>query len=197
MNRRDLFAGGATALLLAGCDGYTVRRRFRLTLEVEAEGKTKSASSVVEGRIEVPESFWRSMATPQFYGSGDAVYLDLGRNRFVVATLYFHSPAVYREDGRLYTPAIDGLTGSPRLDQLPELVFGKNLKSDEHARATIPESLLPTFITFRNVNDVKSFQIIPPKDFSLVLGPDVRFQQMAIETTTDKITLEIKRNFHS
>ena len=50
-----------TALALVGCDSYPVNYKYRLTLEVEADGKVHTGSSVVHVWVRENAEFWGGM----------------------------------------------------------------------------------------------------------------------------------------
>ena len=49
------------ALALVGCDTYPVNYKYRLTLEVEADGKVHTGSSVVHVWVRENAEFWGGM----------------------------------------------------------------------------------------------------------------------------------------
>src|SRR5438309_1636020 len=75
--------------MLMGCDSYSYSFRFRLTVEVDTPEGLRTGSSVIEVTVHVPSSFWKSMAVVTSETQGEAVFVDVGNGRNVIATLMF------------------------------------------------------------------------------------------------------------
>ncbi len=78
------------ACSLFACDFLTAQtQRFRLTIEVETPEGVKSASSIISATFR--DSNWGLSETRGLHTSvrGDAVFLDLGQGRNLVALLGF------------------------------------------------------------------------------------------------------------
>jgi hypothetical protein len=178
---------GIAALVTAYNYFYpTYTYRYRLTANIELEGKIYSGSSVIEvtwsKHPEIPDvgSF-----TPKL--RGQAALVDLGSHGAVVATL---------TNGESYGPAKDGAWGAlglvPRAfgvkdsnDGLPDLpkLLGK--------RALVPNNL-PRFLWFSDAKDPTTAQKVLVQDFSSILGPSVRFAGASVEITNDPLVVDIR-----
>jgi hypothetical protein len=146
---------------------HTYTHRFRLTIEVDDRGVSKSASSVIQ--ISVTEKPHWVPQTGGVYTSvrGEAVFLDLGDGRNVIALL-----------GR-------GPFGERDIYNLAALAFGRDRPfwhreaPSWRGRAELP--LIPTLVTFRDLKDPESARVLQPREFERVFGPGVRFKSASIE----------------
>ena len=75
------------ALALVGCDTYPVNYKYRLTLEVEADGKVHTGSSVVHVWVRENAEFWGGMGGAHRGALGEATIVELGDGRLLVALL--------------------------------------------------------------------------------------------------------------
>ncbi|RAI37110.1 hypothetical protein CH340_00970 [Rhodoplanes serenus] len=146
---------------------HTYTHRFRLIIEVDDHGVSKSASSVIQVTV-VEKSNW----VPQTGGvyrfvRGEAVFLDLGDGRNVIALLGL------------------GPTGERDIDNLAALAFGRDRpfwqREAPSWRGRVGLPLIPTLVTFTDLNDPKSARVLRPSDFESVFGPGVRFKSAEIE----------------
>jgi hypothetical protein len=178
-------------LILLGGGGYLAYHilfpaytsRFRLTIEVETPDGLKTGSSVIQTR------FWASGCwLPEACGlrteaHGEAVFVDLGHGKNLVAILGWGPTGVDQE--KLYE-----LT---RVALAP----GRNVNwKDEHelkGKGDLPPAYVPTFVTFSDLNDPKTARVVRPDQFEQVFGPGVRFKRAWIETTNDPITRKIEQ----
>jgi hypothetical protein len=73
--------------LLAACGQDNGSVRYKLSLEVDVEGETKRGFSVVELSSWTPPRLTPEMGAPKSSTKGEALVLDLGRGRVLVALL--------------------------------------------------------------------------------------------------------------
>ena len=111
---------------------------------------------------------------------GEAVFVDLGNGRNVVALLASgtfaekHSYPAHLVTTHFKTSWSDGR----QLASLPKLRGHWELAQDD----------LPTLVTFSNPNDPATLRLVPVGQFEQVFGPSVRWRGIAIEMTTDAVT---------
>jgi len=177
-----LIAAVATATLWTCFAPYSYR--YRLTISAEVGGEVRRASSVIELTL---TSQWIQIGDMGDYDMklyGDAVYLDLGNGRNVVATL------------------MAGPTGA--LDRYPSLIarmfqltwesYGRGVAEKNLDRST-PRSLtgddIPTLVTFADPKDPTTLSIVMPEAFPRVFGPDVRFIGAMLEPTKESVARSI------
>ncbi|HZO48126.1 MAG TPA: hypothetical protein VFB68_19680 [Xanthobacteraceae bacterium] len=146
--------------------------RFRLTVEVETPQGLKSGSSVIETTIRDVKVGLPEMRGLQYGARGEAVFVDLGRGRHVIALLTF------------------GATGGDqdRLNGLVYAALAPGRRSDWREVASLrgsgdlPPDSIPTLVTFADINDPKTARVVQPQEFESVFGPGVRFKRAWIET---------------
>jgi hypothetical protein len=157
----------------------TYTYRYRMTVEVEADGKVHSGSSVVQVTYEIPPEWLLSAnrLTPRV--KGEAVFVDLGNGRNLIALLAAGQNADNVNYPYYIVPKLFGLTFSD--EDLPK--YGRLQDSGE-----IPASDLPTFVTFTDLNDPKTARVVEPYEFPEVFGEGVRFRGATIEMTRDAVT---------
>ena len=154
---------------------------FRLIIDVDTPSGLQTGSSVLSltSRSQMP--IGPRSAVTQI--SGEAVFVDLGGGRHVVATLGF------------------GPKGSE--DKLEHLAFeafrqaGRpmDIKALAKAQGSVPLTgdLVPTLVTFVPLDDPKTARAVRPDEFPTVFGPGVRFRGARIEMTSDPVTRAIEK----
>jgi hypothetical protein len=155
---------------------------YRLGIEVETPDGLKSAAST----FEIHQSY-HAWGLPEAQGlrvrfKGDAVFLDLGQGRNVVALLA-HGP--HGQD-------------KSRIEQLDNIAFshgGREIPwyatKDLAGSAQLLGKNVPTLATLSDVNDPSSARVIQPDEFEAVFGPGYRFKRAWIEMTEGPVTRNI------
>jgi hypothetical protein len=161
----------AAAVVWRSVESPTYVHRFRLAIEVQVDGEVRSGSSVIEVRTTD-----YNVGMPGAKGThsrvlGQAVIVDLGKGRNVIATLGI-GPAG-SEDG------IAGLTQSAFMPIHPGLKHRDvpNLTGS----APLTGQHVPTLVTFSDLSDPKTARVIAPDRFNEVFGDDVHFKRAFIE----------------
>jgi hypothetical protein len=163
--------------------------RYRLTVNIEVDGKVHSGSSVIEVK-------WRGGPVVGDGGpfgpsvKGQAALVDLGDRGVVVATLI---------NGEDYGPAKDGALGAlwvaaeafgnhstvEEIPHLPDLRGKRDLALDK----------LPRFLWFLNPQDPTTAQKLLVQDIPATFGPSARFAGASVEITNDPILIDIRQKF--
>ena len=178
-----LLIGGGYVLWQLVYPTYTYR--YRITVNVEAGGKIYSGSSVIEVRLVKQPQITMEVPRVATELSGEAVFVDLGRGRNVIALLASGYKAqnvdypkyIVSEHFKLSYDDSD-LPKFPRLQGRWELASGE----------------LPAFVTFSDLNDPKTARAVGVTEFESVFGPDVHFKGVWIEMTSDPVTRGIEKN---
>jgi hypothetical protein len=163
----------------------TYTHRYRLTVEVDVDGKTHSGSSVIEVSLQrrpklLPETGSVSRIR------GDAVFVDLGNAGNLVATLAAGPNATKLDFARdLAIKAFD-VPFSGGYGQF--IAIGKVRGTRE-----VPLRLLPTLVTFSDVRDPRSARVVEVDEFRRMFGPGVRFRRAFIEMTDEAVTRTIEK----
>lgn len=158
-----------------------------MTVEIAVDDTVRSGSSVIEVRLRrqpriLPETL---PVVPKVIG--EAVFVDLGRGRNVIALL-------------ASGPNGSGFNYPDHI--VPELFHINTLDDRELAKITslrgrrdIPERYLPTFVTFADLNDPKSARVVKPDEFSQVFGAGAHLKGVWIEMTSEAVTNGIENRF--
>jgi hypothetical protein len=162
----------------------TYSYRFRITIEVDTAEGVKTGSSVLEvTTIQYPR--WMTLGANDHQTSvrGEAVFVDLGKGRNLVALLALGSHA---EIGSAHSFAPRSffkiVEGSPR-----NVEWTKQLSAMTGRRAYAGD-MRPTLVTFTDVNDPASVREVPFGHPQSVLGPEVRSVRAWIDLTKDPVT---------
>jgi hypothetical protein len=154
---------------------------FRLVIEVDTPSGVKSGSSVLNVT-------WRSQVPIGPRGAvtqikGEAVFIDLGGGRNVIALLGFGPSGNEDRIGRL---AFDAFRRAGRPMDIPTL-------AKTQGSAPLTGDLIPTFVTFAGLNDPKTARVVRPDEFEQAFGAGVRFRSARIEMTSASATREIEK----
>ncbi len=161
--------------------------RYRLTIEVVADGKVHTGSGVIE--VTFRRHGWSDSQTLGVHPTirGEAVPVDLGERGTFFVVLQ-KSPDADSVSDPAYLPLrafgleSGGLTG----DKLRRL-------GSVSARATVPREDLPLMVRFRDVKDPTSVERVDPGNLEKSFGPNVKLVRARIETTRDPITRSIEK----
>ncbi len=155
--------------------------RYRMTVEVQVGGKIHSGSSVIEVRINRQPQIGDA---PPYVARirGEAVFVDLGEGRSVIALLAA-GPRAEKVD---YSINIVPTLFNVPFENWAEL---GNMRDTRR----VPESLMPTFVTFANLNDPKSARVVSPADFPAVFGSNIRLKSVTITMTSNAVTRTIEK----
>jgi hypothetical protein len=116
---------------------------------------------------------------------GEAVFVDLGAGRNVIA-LMAHGPRGESVDQMITLPV--EAYGYSKWD---EPAWEGRAKMQGPVELRPP--LVPTLVTFSDLNDPKSARVVLPGEVEQVLGPGTRFKGAWIDMTSDPATQEIER----
>jgi hypothetical protein len=177
------------SLVVGGCITWwasqspTYIHRFKLIIEAEVDGVLRAGSSVIEVRTTDYKTGSAQTVGLRSQVFGEAVFVDLGKGRNVVALLAFN-PHGTREaidllDYKVFWAANQKL----EVADLPTLT----------GRARLPDEFIPTLVTFTDLNNPKSAREVGFTEFENVFGPDVHFKGAWIEMTRDLVTRGIEK----
>lgn len=169
---------GPLALLAALVIGDQIRinrpgHKFRLTVEVETPEGIKSASGVMA--IHPDRSYSRGGKTT---AKGDAVYVDLGGGKNLVALLAHTDKSVEFDDVnyialRAYRAA------------------GRNVSFNELSRLTgvvpVKGTVIPVLMTFTDPADPGTARMVPPDGVEAALGQGIRLRGLSAEVVPNGV----------
>ena len=165
---------GPLALLAALVIGDQIRinrpgHKYRLTVEVETSDGVKSASSVLA--VHPDRSYSRGGRTRTV---GDAVYVDLGGAKNVVALLAHLDEGKFDLDGINYV-ALRAYTAAG----------GKRVSFNEMSRQSgvvpVQDKLIPVLVTFGDPANPGTARAVSADDSEAVLGKGVRLKRLTAE----------------
>ena len=165
---------GPLALLAALVIGDQIRinrpaHKYRLTVEVETPEGRKSASGVVA--VHPDRSYSRRGQTRTL---GDAVFVDLGQGRNLVALLAHIDNNKLEFDGINYV-ALRAYTAA----QGQRVSF--NAMSAQTGIVPVKAELVPVLVTFADPANPASARAVAPDDAEAVLGKGYRLQGITAE----------------
>ena len=178
----------------------TYRIRYRLSMDVEVDGKLKTSSNVIEISYQImPDSLsFLGGAGGAFGGAmhGAAPTIDLGPSSQVfIIDIRPLGSAPNRERCPLLRP------NGVRLTMLPLVANGfpgEGLPStmakylarlqEKHGAVDVPIEILPMFVHFRDPSDPQTIEEIDPRALSTVLNRNVRLVAVRLELTQEAIT---------
>jgi hypothetical protein len=174
----------ALTLALTACSGPVYSYRYRLTIEVETPDGLKSGSSVIETSIEDRSDTW---GPPSARGliirtKGEAAFVDLGQGRHVIALLATGPTAQGDPDFSGPVPRVFKVRNVAEYGRL----------NQQKGRFPVPIDLIPTFVTFDDLNDPTTASVVRPDEFEKTFGHGTRFKHAWVEMTNDPLTDEIE-----
>jgi hypothetical protein len=173
----------------------TYTYRYRLSVEVETPDGLRSGSSVIEVRYEM----FPKIVTDRDHISrvfGEAVFVDLGRGKNVVALL---ASGPRGEDvgypGGVVFQAFELNGNDPNTPKLlPQLQGKRDLDIYHSSYHDRTRRFLPTFVTFGDPKDFKSVKLAPHGLFDEIFGAAYKLHGVSIQMTRDAITKQIEKN---
>ena len=170
---------GPIALLAALVIGDQIRinrpaHKYRLTVEVETPEGRKSASSVVA--VHPDRSYTRRGQTRTL---GDAVFVDLGNGKNLVALLAHIDKTVVLDD--INYVALRAYTAAQ----------GKRVSFNEMSRLTgivpVKDALIPVLVSFADPASPGTAQQVAPEDAAAVLGKGYRLQGLTGRSGAERL----------
>lgn len=165
---------GPLALLAALVIGDQIRinrpaHKYRLTVEVETPQGRKSASSVLA--IHPDRSYTRRGQTRTL---GDAVFVDLGQGRNLVALLaHLDNNKLVLDDMNYVALRAYGAAAGKRVP------FGE--MSRQTGTVPVKGELIPLLVTFADPAQPATARLVAPDNAEAVLGPGSRIQAISAE----------------
>jgi hypothetical protein len=178
----------------------TAYLRYRLTVDVDVDGVTRTGSGVVEISYQpLPDSFVGGFGASNFRGDmrGYAITIDLGERGmlFVVnAWPMLAKPGSGGNGGALF-PGAANLASLPMVAYglpqtgLPSHMMGLVRElSQKTGSVDVPPEKLPMLLRFRDTGDRHSNEELDPRDLAAALGPGVRLARARLEFTNDPVS---------
>jgi hypothetical protein len=163
----------------------TYTYRYRMTVEVDAAGETRSGSSVIEVTVKRVPQILPEVRPYERSLEGQAIFIALPHGKNIVALLA--SGAVgEREDYPLSVIPLafqPSKTTSVNVEDIPAL----------HGRRELTKEQMPTFVTVTDPTDVRTARVVNVDDLGSTLG--VHVHSISVEMTKDAVTpMDIERH---
>lgn len=163
----------------------TYTYRYRMTVSVETPGGVRSGSSVIEVRVRKNPTPFGHGAFATDHAQGEAVFVDLGDNKSVVALL---AGGEFAEAGAGYPTNVVPDHFKLSLATDAQLVSLPNLRGSwELAR-----NRYPTFVTFADRSDPSTIRLVRADQFEATFGAGFLLRGVKIEMTKDAVTRDIE-----
>ncbi len=178
-----VFLVSAFVIATAYSNWFTYTHRFRLGIEVETPSGVKSASSVLKA-VYAESPKWVPQNTSLSSGlHGEAVYLDLGEGKNIVALLALGANGEQWMGPDLAARALKG----EGLEKSLKSFWYRDAPSWT-GRAELTGQYMPTLVTLADPAKPETARVIRPGEFESVLAPGFRFRTAWVEMTTDAVT---------
>lgn len=179
-----IMAGGLTALL-SGCGLFGGNSyRFKMTVAVDTPEGVRKGSSVYEVMARNKAGLDPSGKVREKDLRGEAVAVDLPGGRSLFALLKTVNPM--REDLALMSmAALDPSFKNDWVESAARIASGDGIQSP----AEVAAADYPLLVTFADIANSKSLELVDPMNLAATFGVDVKLKQITIEVTTDSITI--------
>ena len=157
-----------------GLGGEVNRFRYRIVLDVDTPSGPVQGSTVLEVEHRRMPDFWGSMANEAPDVKGEAVFVDLGGGRMLVAVLTVPDSSM----GFLPVAAFDV---DNRLEDQRNERFRRLARMAPGTSVVLPTALTPRMLVLLDASAPASARAISPDTFTTVLGPGYRLQQARVE----------------
>ena len=158
---------------------HTYRFRYRLTVDIEADGKIHSASSIIEVTYIIGDD---GMKRWNHRIRGVAPIVDIGQYGSIVAALgYWQEDTKFRERGKQLGKA-NNLPEGAELVPLGAYNLGAETISSAKGKAIV-DKYYPNFIWVPPSSDWRQAIQIWPEDFASTISATIRLARVTIEPT--------------
>jgi hypothetical protein len=185
MRTFGIIAASLVVLIVGAVVAYrlaypTYSHRYRLTLEVETPDGLKKGSSVIESSARGQPLIGSAVTRLE----GDAVFVDLGKGKNIVALLALGDPTQIDGPVRL---AINAFA----IPNCKKPFCQWKLIARTAGARDLPAKLIPTLATVGDVTDPKTARVIEPDAFEALFGSGYHFKRAWIEMTNEPVTRTI------
>lgn len=202
MNRRDvltIIAIGSCAPALSSCTAFFPSKfRFRLTVEVDTPDGIQSGSSVYEALAGRPNTGSRKHFA-RVRGEAVAVDLPNGKTLFVLikypggGDIGYKAMRVLAPDIKFPPDAAKHLKFQDGVGPKVEIPARRTrtYHKDGEKRTEVVSGY-PMLVTFEDIDDPTTVQLVDPDDLSATFGEAYTLKQMTVELTNDSVTSGIE-----
>jgi hypothetical protein len=188
------FQGLAIILVITLLPHIGVRHssyRYRLTVEIEAEGQVKTGSSVFEIRaIDLRDAIFTLSHGKVYRVKGEAVHIPLGKGRDVFVSTSSIPSAVLERGRESFQYSLDSLAWSAF--EGSGIDVGQPNWFEQAQRAVVTDDMILEFLKFDDLNRPETAELVSKQYFQSVFGEDVVYRRAWIEITKDPVTIGIE-----
>ena len=172
----------AIAFLLTFCWGAGYKSdRYLITVNVEANGKTYSGSSVQVQSTTTSPDWISSILLPETKRKGEAVVVNVdGKYLFLLWNYSIDDDPNYQNDGKPWH--VNDFWESQKYGNHGE--FGKN----EFGENVVYTDYTYRFVTFADINDPITVKLVTPENFSQYFGTDAKITSIEVQRTMKPVT---------
>jgi hypothetical protein len=163
----------------------TYTYRYRMTMEIDAGGQTRSGSSVIEVAVTRVPQILPEVGPYEWSVEGQAIFIDLPDRKNIVALLASGAVGELRGFPLGIIPRVfRGPNGrAPNVEDLPDLRGRRELTKDQ----------FPTLVTVSNPNDARTARVVDGDSLGSTLG--VHLRSISVEMTKAPVTpVDIERH---
>ena len=177
---------------MLGACGNSAEVRYKVTVEVDDRGTTRSGSSVMSFKLFKPDVALVSPYNAEF--RGEAVAVDLGNGQVLFALLK-------DEKGNLGTvqmwpeKVFDDLgSGSERIRNIRRIASNEGLVREVPrffpaiSDSREPFVNYPLLVRFRDLSRPESIEAVDPDALDKAFGPGVKLRQISVQVTDEPVT---------
>lgn len=158
--------------------------RYRLTVAIDVGGQLLTGASVIGVNLTKQPRVLPEVLPVISRAHGDAVFVDLGGGRHVIALLVSGPTGGFTDYPQSLVPTHFNLSYDDK--DLPKY-------SLLEGSWDLSEKYLPTFVTFSNLNDPKTARVVKPEEFGQVFGSGTRLRKVTVEMTKDPVTRGLEK----
>ncbi|MDH5428411.1 MAG: hypothetical protein OEZ57_09565 [Nitrospirota bacterium] len=170
-----VLGGGLVGLWLYFFPSYSWHQK--MTVEVEVDGQLYSGSSVVAMTVTGNPNFRIVPAVRKLEMRGEAVVIDLPKNRYLFALLNYNAFLA----SKVFSDKMDGL-----LSQTGE-GWAKIISELQETRDVAPKDY-PLLATFMDINDSTTVKNVDPSDLAATFGQGVTLKRITLGITDEPVT---------
>lgn len=188
---------GTLAALSSGCNPRPAEVRYKVTVEVDDKGATRSGASVWSWAISKPMAALASPYDGRF--RGEAVAVDLGSGKTLFALLVnangeYGYASLLPE--RLFGDLGRGIRGEKKIHadrQADVRDIARRLGASATIDCANQEFECPMLVTFRDIKDPRTVEQVNPANLSASFGDAVKLKRITVQVTDEDVTAGIGR----
>ncbi len=165
----------------------------RITVEVMVDGELVSGSSVTLSRVRFSPNWFPSGSHRHPSIEGEAVVVDLGERGMLFALLRSEGSVDYTKSVAMRRYREIFFTSSGRSRGRGNMLWSPyNTLADQRDERVLPHNDYPMLVTFTDIDDPTSVQLVDPDDLAATFGEGVNLNRITLAITGDGVTRGIE-----